>query len=47
MGLLIDGHWSDDDNIRSEEGKFIRPEKKFKKIEHLRRQIEIDIKKAK
>ena len=30
MGLLIDGHWSDDDNIRSEEGKFIRPESSFR-----------------
>ena len=30
MGLLIDGHWSDDDNILSEEGKFIRPESSFR-----------------
>ena len=30
MGLLIDGHWSDDDNIRNEEGKFIRPESSFR-----------------
>jgi len=27
---LIDGHWSDDDNIRNEEGKFIRPESSFR-----------------
>ena len=24
MGLLIEGNWSDDDNIRDEEGKFIK-----------------------
>lgn len=30
MGLLVDGHWSDDDNIRNEEGKFIRPESSFR-----------------
>ena len=30
MGLLIDGHWSEDDNIRNEEGKFIRPESSFR-----------------
>ena len=30
MGLLIEGHWSDDDNLRNEEGKFIRPESSFR-----------------
>lgn len=30
MGMLVDGKWSDDDQFRSEGGKFVRPESSFR-----------------
>ena len=30
MGMLVDGRWTDDDRLRNEAGKFIRPESAFR-----------------
>ena len=30
MGMLINGKWSDDDQMRSKQGRFVRPERCFR-----------------
>ena len=30
MGMLVDGKWTDEDGIRTEDGRFIRPESPYR-----------------